>query len=80
MLTGAIADWMQEQGLTRGEVARRSGCSEQELSTVLRRLHRVRGGLLELGCPVQLVFPALGCPATGDDWFDNPSPQYAPLR
>lgn len=57
MLTFAVQDWLEEQGLTVEEAARRMDVNVYDLESVLRSSHKVRAGLLRLGCPGELVYP-----------------------
>ena len=52
-----IKAWMQHSGLTRTELAARSGVRVTNVSVILCHVAQLQRGLLESGCPLHLLLP-----------------------
>ena len=65
-----IQAWMQHAGVTRAELAARSGVRVTDVSVILCHVAQLQRGLLESGCPLYLLLPEVFadalCPAEGE--------------
>ena len=61
-----IQAWMQHAGVTRAELAARSGVRVTDVSVILCHVAQLQRGLLESGCPLYLLLPEVFADALCD--------------